>query len=209
MRKIAILVATVLSTAAYSQVHESTDLYKSISKSDSLVFDIGFNTCDIEVLQDLISDEFVFFHDQGGITSSKEAFLESIQGICGLPYTATRALNKSTTSIYPLHRNDTLYGAIQHGEHRFFAEEGTNQKYLTSIASFTHVWLLDHKAWKLSTVLSYNHRDVEKHSGELGLFTDSEVTNKWLQAKNIPALGIGFIDNGQIVQTSVFGELNH
>lgn len=39
------------------------------------------------------------------------------------------------------------------------------------------------------------------------LFIKHEVTNKWLKQKKIPALGLGYIENGQIVQTSVFGEL--
>lgn len=39
------------------------------------------------------------------------------------------------------------------------------------------------------------------------LFIDREVTNQWLKLKKIPALGLGYIENGQIVQASVFGEL--
>jgi CubicO group peptidase (beta-lactamase class C family) len=197
-----------LTLSAYSQVNNSDDLYKTIHENDSLLFDIGFNTCNIQILQDLIGQEFSFYHDQSGITNSKEAFIESVQnGLCKLPYKAIRVLNKGSSSIYPLKSNDTIYGAVQNGEHSFYALEENNQKYLTSTAKFTHVWIIENGTWKLRSVLSYNHEDIDKINNGNGLFTDNEVTNNWLKQKNIPAVGIGFIDKGQIVQLSVFGEL--
>ena len=39
------------------------------------------------------------------------------------------------------------------------------------------------------------------------MFIDKNETEKYLKQKNIPALGIGFIENGEISQISVFGEL--
>jgi len=52
--------------------------------------------------------------------------------------------------------------------------------------------------WKLSRVLSYDHKDFDNES----LFIDKDITEIWLKQKNIPALG-----NGKIEQVSVFGEL--
>jgi CubicO group peptidase (beta-lactamase class C family) len=49
---------------------------------------------------------------------------------------------------------------------------------------------------------------VDKKSiDEKLLFTDKDETERWLQQKQIPALGIGFIKDGKIEQVSVFGEL--
>ena len=202
------IVFLFLTFSAYCQVDKSDDLYRIIKEKDSLLFDIGFNTCNIEILQDLISQEFTFIHDQSGITKSKEAFIESVQnGLCKLPYKAIRTLNQGSTSIYPLHKNDTIYGAIQNGEHSFYALEGTNQKYLTSTAKFTHVWVVENGEWRLRSVLSFDHEDIEKTGSKKSLFIDNVATSEWLKQKNIPSVGIGFIDKGQIVQTSVFGEL--
>ena len=202
------IVFLFLTFSAYCQVDKSDDLYRIIKEKDSLLFDIGFNTCNIEILQDLISQEFTFIHDQSGITKSKEAFIESVQnGLCKLPYKAIRTLNQGSTSIYPLHKNDTIYGAIQNGEHCFYALEGTNQKYLTSTAKFTHVWVVENGEWRLRSVLSFDHEDIEKTGSKKSLFIDNVATSEWLKQKNIPSVGIGFIDKGQIVQTSVFGEL--
>lgn len=202
------IVLLFLTLTAYAQVDSSDDLYKIIHENDSLLFDIGFNSCNYEMLNDLISDDFMFYHDQSGIIDSKEAFIATVEnGLCKLPYKAIRILNKVSSSVYPLKRNDTIYGTVQNGEHRIYALEGNNQKYLTSIAKFTHVWIIENDVWKLHSVLSYDHEDLDKINNGNGLFTDNEITNNWLKQKNIPAVGIGFIDNGQIVQTSVFGEL--
>ncbi len=202
------IIALFLTFSAYSQVDKSDDLYKTIKENDSLLFDIGFNNCNIEILQGLISSEFRFFHDQSGITKSKEAFIESVQnGLCKLTYKAIRTLNKGSSSIYPLNKHDTIYGAIQNGQHSFYALEGNNQKYLTSTAEFTHVWVIENGEWKLQSVLSYDHKDVDKKNRENGLFIDDQITNKWLQQKKIPSFAIGFIENGEIAQTSVFGKL--
>jgi len=81
--------------------------------------------------------------------------------LCKLPYKAIRVLDKSSTEIYPLFENGNLYGAIQNGEHSFYALEATNQKRMTSIAKFTHVWIMENEKWKLKSVLSYNHLNVE------------------------------------------------
>lgn len=209
MKQVAIfLILTARVLMVNGQTDISGNLYTEVKTVDSLLFDIGFNSCNSEVLDNLISDNFIFYHDQSGITNSKEAFIESVRnGLCKLPYKAIRVLDESSVSVYPLFNNDSLYGAIQNGAHSFYALEGDNQKYLTSTAKFTHIWIIEEGTWKLRSVLSFNHKDVDKKKGNTGLFIDKEVTDNWLKQKNIPAVGIGFIDKGQIVQTSVFGDL--
>ena len=204
-----LLVFTTLVFSAKGQIESSGTFSAEIISADSLLFDVGFNKCNTEILNELISDDFSFYHDQAGITHSKQAFIESVKnGLCNLPYKAIRVLDKHSTAIFPLNENDSLYGAIQNGEHSFYALEDFNQKYLTSVAKFTHVWVLENERWKLKSVLSYDHKDVEKKNSQKGLFIDTQVTNRWLSEKKIPSVAIGFIDQGQIAQTSVFGEIS-
>ncbi len=152
-----------LTSLAYGQVEKSDDIYQSIANCDSLLFSVGFNTCDIDILEELISSDFTFFHDQAGITESKSAFIEGIEnGLCKLPYKAIRIKKESSFEIYPLKSGDEVYGAIQHGEHQFYAQEGENQKYMTSTAKFTHVWVKEKEGWKLRSALSYDHVEVAK-----------------------------------------------
>ena len=117
-----------------------------------MLFYVGFNTCDISQFEELVSDNFEFYHDQAGITSGKAAFIAGIKdGLCKLNYKARRQLIENTLEVYPLEKNGVLYGAIQTGVHQFYAIEKDKPEYLTSTAKFTHIWLLENERWKLCT----------------------------------------------------------
>ncbi|PKP07832.1 MAG: serine hydrolase, partial [Bacteroidetes bacterium HGW-Bacteroidetes-3] len=73
MRKNIILICLSLSIlSAYAQVDKSSDLYKAILSNDSLLFNVGFNTCDITQFENLLSENFEFFHDKDSISHKKE-----------------------------------------------------------------------------------------------------------------------------------------
>lgn len=202
---ISILFLTILANA---QVEKSSELYKTIKEKDSLLFNIGFNNCDIIQFKKLVSDNFEFYHDQSGITSSKIQFIKSIEnGLCKLNYKPKRVIDEKSIDIFPLNNNGVLYGAIQTGTHSFYAIEKNKEEYLTSVAKFTHLWILENGNWKLSKGLSYNHKDVDKPIDNKLLFSDIDETERWLEQMSIPALGIGYIEDGKIKQISVFGEL--
>jgi hypothetical protein len=121
MRKIQILVLLILSQIVYSQVKNTDELYKTAKKLDSLIFDIGFNKCDLSHYDSIISDDLEFYHDKGGITSGKAAFTASIKNnICGGPNKVKRELVPNTMKVYPLYNKNVLYGFIEEGEHDFF-----------------------------------------------------------------------------------------
>ena len=111
--------------------------------------------------------------------------------------------------VFPLEKNNVLYGAIQMGDHRFYAEEKDKSLRLTSVAKFTHVWLLEKGSWKLSRGLSYNHQvnETENTINENLLFINRRETEKWLIKNKIPALGIGYIREGKIDEVTVYGQL--
>lgn len=203
-----LLTLLVLNSICFAQVEKSSELYITISKKDSLLFNLGFNNCDIIQFENLLSENFEFYHDQSGITNSKSAFIQSIEnGLCKLDYRARRVLDKSSLEIFPLKKNGVLYGAIQNGIHKFYAIENDNTEYLTSTAKFTHLWILENEKWKLNKGLSYDHQDVNKPINQDLLFKDKAETERYLKEKNIPSVGIGYIENSKIKQISVFGEL--
>jgi CubicO group peptidase (beta-lactamase class C family) len=209
MKKYFLLLHIVLlSIVVSAQTEKSSDLYQIIKEKDSLLFNIGFNNCDISQFENLVSEQFEFYHDQSGITDSKSAFINSIKnGLSKLTYKPKRILDKNSLEVYSLKNNGILYGAIETGTHQFYAMEKEGTEYLTSIAKFSHLWILENGNWKLSKGLSYNHKDFEKPIDKEKLFTDKVETEKWLKQKSIPAVGIGFVENGKIEQISVFGEL--
>jgi len=159
-----LIVLSVLNVTAFSQVSHCSDLYKTIKEKDSLLFEIGFNTCDISQFENLLSERFEFFHDQGGITATKSDFIVSIRdGLCKMDYKAKRVLDKKSMEVYPLYNNGVLYGGIQTADHTFYAIEGNKPEYITSIAKFTHVWILENNEWRLVKGLSYDHRTQNKN----------------------------------------------
>jgi len=207
-RQIFLFFLVISSLTTFGQVEKSSELYKSIEIKDSLLFNVGFNNCDIKQFEILVSENFEFYHDQSGITNSKAEFISGIQnGLCKLTYKPKRILANNKMEVYPLEKNGVLYGAIQTGNHNFYAVEESKAEYLTSVAKFTHVWILENGDFKLSKGLSYDHKDFEKPFNEEILFIDKNETERWLKQKQIPALGIGFIKDGKIEQISVFGEL--
>jgi hypothetical protein len=146
-----------------AQSKQDSELFKTLKAKDALLFDRGFNNCDISQLKNLVSEDFEFYHDQAGITPSKEAFIKSIEEeICKLSYKPRRELVEGSLEVFPLKNNGVLYGAIQIGQHRFFAIEKDKPEYLTSVAKFTHLWKLEKAEWKLLRVLSYDHQPANK-----------------------------------------------
>ncbi len=203
-----LLILLVINSICYGQVDKSSELYKTIKEKDSLLFNLGFNNCDISQFKNLVSDNFEFYHDQSGITNTKSEFIQGVEnGLCKLQYKPKRELDKNSLEIFPLKKNGVLYGAVQNGIHNFYAIEKDDTEYLTSIAKFNHLWILENGNWKLSRVLSYDHKDYDKPINKDLLFTDKNETDRYLKQKNIPALGIGYIEDGKIKQISVFGEL--
>jgi hypothetical protein len=152
----------LLANHLLAQVDPSLALFRELKSRDSLLFEIGFNTCDISQFENLVSEDFEFYHDQAGVTASKADFVAGIRdGLCKLSYRARRELVKGSLLVYPLKKNGVLYGALQMGKHRFFALEKDKPEYFTSIALFTHLWILENGEWKLLRGLSYDHQTKE------------------------------------------------
>jgi hypothetical protein len=154
--------------SSFAQVDRKTELYRTILQKDSLLFAVGFNTCDITQFERLLGEDFEFFHDTDSI-SRKEKFLNDIKnGLCASPttYQSRRELDNKKTEIYPLYtikdKDSVLYGAIQIGVHSFYENISGNPERFASKAQFTHLWILENGEWKLLRSLSYDHQTTKK-----------------------------------------------
>ena len=149
----------------FGQINRSTELYKTLKQNDSLLFNASFNTCDMAKLENLVSDDFEFYHDKGGVMGTKAEFIERTKnGLCKLNYRAKRELVEESLEVFPMKKDGGLYGAVQTGRHNFYAKETGKPERLTSTAVFTHVWMLEEGNWKLKRVLSYDHKDPAKQN---------------------------------------------
>lgn len=142
------------------EVQKDTPLFLQLKTCDSLLFDIGFNECNLEIFDTLVADDFEFYHDQSGITPNKAEFINGTKnGLCKMDYRAIRKLEPGTLTVFPMYKDGKLYGALQSGYHSFYAlYPGKTELVHTSEAYFTHLWLLEDSRWKLARVLSYDHK---------------------------------------------------
>jgi CubicO group peptidase (beta-lactamase class C family) len=200
----------------FSQEEKNSALYKTIMSKDSLLFNVGFNTCDITQFENLYTEDFEFYHDKDSI-SNKAQFLRNLKkGLCGSPdtYKSRRYLVPNSTEVYPLYKKGVLYGAIQMGIHQFYEKSvGKNEsladakEHFGSTAKFIHVWLLQNGVWKLRRSFSYDHQTTSTAGTKSGIFDNDKEIEKWLKQNNVPTLGIGVINNGKLQEIKVFGEL--
>ncbi|MFT4849892.1 MAG: hypothetical protein ACI83B_002440 [Sediminicola sp.] len=150
----------LISNTLNAQVEKSTELFQQLKAADSLLFNIGFNTCNMAPFETLVSENFEFYHDKGGITTSKSEFIQAFKdGLCKTPetYQSRRELVKESLEVFPLKNNGKLYGAIQNGRHQFHEKSVGSPETKGNIARFTHLWLLENGAWRLIRSLSYDH----------------------------------------------------
>jgi hypothetical protein len=143
-----------------AQVDRSSELFHQLKKADSLLFNVGFNTCNMAAFETLVSENFEFYHDKGGITSSKAKFILAFkEGLCKSPdtYQSRRELVPGSLEIFALKNNGELYGAVQNGKHLFYEKQVGKPETSGNIARFTHLWLLENNQWRLARALSYDH----------------------------------------------------
>lgn len=204
-KHLATLFALLIFFSACAQMDKNSDLYKTILTKDSLLFDVGFNHCDIKQFENLLSDNLKFYHDKDGI-SDKTKFLTDLKnGICNSDThrKVQRFLVNESTEIFPLYKNGVLYGAVQNGEHTF----SENRESQAGIAKFTNVWQIENGEWKLTTSFSFDHQAYEKNTVK-SIFDNETEIQKWLKENKVPTLGIGIIENGKLQQVKVFGEIS-
>jgi len=159
----ALLLASTGSSAQTAGPVATKELYDELAEKDRMLFDAVFNTCDIEALKTLIADDFEMYHDKGGLISTSGAqFVENIRAMCerqktGEDYRARREIVEGTLEAFPLNN----YGGIQTGVHRFYKKIPGQPDKLVEIARFTSVWKKEPGGWKLTRVLSYDHKLTE------------------------------------------------
>jgi len=149
-----IFIATVVKVN--SQAQKDSDLYRILKTKDSLLFEVGFNQCNLSQIEKLTMDDIEFYHDKDGITKSRKKFIASIKNnLCSTGSNVIkRVLDEESVEVFPLFKGEKLYGAIQNGSHSF----GQTQ------ATYSHLWLIEKEEWKISRVLSYNHHQSKVES---------------------------------------------
>lgn len=121
------------------------ELQKTISTMDSLFFN-AYNTCDIKKQAFIYADTIEFFHDKGGLMTSKTEILDATEkNICGK---VTREVLPESIEVYPIKG----YGAVEIGFHKFYNNQEPDAPSIPS--KFIIVWKQVNQDWKISKVVS-------------------------------------------------------
>ncbi len=160
-----ILIIALLFAVIFGRSQEAphTELYQLLKEQDSLLFDAAFNKCDTAAMADLFTEDFEFYHDKGGATFGRDNFLAPTIEVCasrnpGEPQPSKRILLDGSLEVFPLYKKGVLYGAIQHGIHRFEFLNNQGEYQRGDTARFTHLWVLEEEGWKIKRELSYDHQ---------------------------------------------------
>lgn len=130
-------------------------LYDTVAALDTQMFD-SFNRCDdpaqFERHRALFDDKVEFYHDNGGVTWTREEMLGNVRkNVCGK---FRRELIPGTLRVYPIKD----FGAMEIGEHRFCA---TGETKCAGRGEFILVWHRVGERWQVTRAISYAHRPNE------------------------------------------------
>ena len=128
-----ILFTLLILQSISAQVDKTSTLFAELKVLDSLLFEEGFNNCNLTIVDSLVSNDFEFYHDQNG-TQDKPLFLKGFkESLCSTPdRKPVRKLVDGSLNVFPLYNEGHLYGAIQNGVHEFYIKEPNRDLYKTN-----------------------------------------------------------------------------
>jgi hypothetical protein len=130
----------------YRYTIENQQLHDAITTMDSTFFD-AYNKCDMNMQAQIYADTLEFYHDKGGLMTSKQDILEGTKkNICGK---VTRELVAGSIEVYPIKD----FGAVEIGLHKFHNnQEPANTP--STISKFIIMWQFANNKWQITKVIS-------------------------------------------------------
>jgi hypothetical protein len=137
--------ASAQSQDTYVYKPESQELYNTIVQMDSIYFS-AYNACDMDKQAAIYADSIEFYHDGGGLETSKQKLLAAIkENICGK---VSRVLIKGSIEVYQIPN----FGAVEIGLHRFINHAENN--HLSRPDKFVIIWRYKNDKWQITRVIS-------------------------------------------------------
>ncbi len=129
----------------YYALEGEQELYDTIIELDDIYF-TAYNNCDMEKPAELYAEDLEFYHDKGGLSTSKQEILESIEkNICGK---VTRELVEGSIEVHEI----PGFGAVQIGMHKFHNNQEPDA--ISKASKFITIWKRDDDDWKITRVIS-------------------------------------------------------
>ena len=148
-----ILAATMIACAAAAQNKQtftykpkSPELERTIAGLDSTFFNASY-TCDLARIDAMLSDSMEFYHENGGLLTSKKILLGALKdNVCGK---VKRILVKGSLEVYPIGDDS----AAEFGLHQFQSEE-TDEP--SKPNRFMIIWWQKSGHWQITRIVDLN-----------------------------------------------------
>lgn len=137
----------LLTSAVGISAHTSDekDLYNTITALDSVFF-TAYNNCDLDTQAELISEDLEFYHDQGGLNTSKSDLLVAMEkNICGK---VSRELVEGSIEVSEI----PGFGAVQMGMHKFYNNQEPDA--ISKPSKFVTLWKKTDQSWQMTRIIS-------------------------------------------------------
>lgn len=145
----ALLLSITASSQSNNEVKKPYTLEQEIKTMDSLLFDVAFNKCDLELYKTILVDGLEFYDDRTGLSTDIKKDYASFKDKCSRPFSVTRKLIDH--SVHKL--GD--FGAVQTGNHIFLNDDKVVQS-----AKFITIWERRDDKWIVKRAVSYEHKDL-------------------------------------------------
>jgi hypothetical protein len=137
-------------------------LTEVIATQDAALFRVMFDLCDPVALADLVTEDLEFYHDRGGLTATRTAFVDDYAAGCVAKqapdaFRSRRELVPGSLRVYAI----PGVGAVEEGSHLFYERQGDGPEHLVGRARFSVLWRLEDGQWRLARAFSIDHAAAE------------------------------------------------
>lgn len=155
MKKVTYLIALAMTIAGaataqtqqkFSYQPKSPELERTIEGLDSTFFNASY-TCDLARIEAMLSDSMEFYHENGGLLTSKKILLGALKdNVCGK---VKRILVKGSLEVYPIGDDS----AAEFGLHQFQSEETDAP---SKPNRFMIIWRQKGGKWQITRIVDLN-----------------------------------------------------
>jgi len=109
----------------------------------------AFNRCELDKLANFFDPALEFYHDNSGVTWGREQFIADVKAnVCGK---FSRKLVAGSLEVWPIGN----WGAVYSGTHHFCPVGAAR---CAGSGRFLHIWQNKGGEWRITRVVSYDHR---------------------------------------------------
>jgi hypothetical protein len=148
------------STPAASGAPRSSDLFREVTRADSVFFDALFARCDAELANTFLTPDVEFYDDRSGLSVGDDLRQDfrRLTDNCPAGNGVRRILLPESVEVHPVDG----FGAVHTGVHHF-VENGAST---STVGRFTTIWKRAGGEWKMARIISLHEvMDAERAAG--------------------------------------------